>query len=444
MGSVSLQTGWLPWAMLALGGVACIFLLCRPQRWWWLFVLPIVVVLSAVAAWLIGDVGGEKLFAKPLNTSDEVWIAIGLSAVGWAAGSWYRSTWRRKIIAVLAAVVVVIAAGNQINRTYVQFPAVRDLFGVPTADQVSGLPPVSPVPTAQGTAAPSSLSPAGPLTVTWTPVGPGIPADGRGKISQFTIPNTRSGFNARPGWVYLPPAYFAQNPQPLPVLMLLHGQPGNPDNWLIGDRVQTLMNDFAAHHRGIAPVVVMPDVLGSLLANPLCADTTLGAADSYLSVDVPTAIRTQLRVDPDPRHWVIAGFSYGGTCSLQLATNHPGIYPNFIDISGQAEPTLGSGATGRKQTVDSAFGGDTTKYTAINPADLLASRSYPTSAGWFLWGAADPDTKTVQQQLFAATQTAGMTVHQWEVPGTGHDWDTATEGLAHTIPWIATQMNLTR
>ena len=185
------------------------------------------------------------------------------SPVGLAGGSWYRSSWRRKIIAVLAAGAVILAAGNQINRSYAQFPEVRDLFGVPTDDQVSGLPPVSPVPNEQGTGVPSSLFPPGPLTVTWTPVGPGIPADGRGKISQFTIPNARSGFDARPGWVYLPPAYFAQNPHPLPVLMLLHGQPGNPDSWLIGDRVQTLMNDFAAHHRGIAPIVVMPDVLGS-------------------------------------------------------------------------------------------------------------------------------------------------------------------------------------
>jgi len=438
MGGVSLQTGWLPWVLLTLGGVAGAFLLCRPQRWWWLYVLPIVIVLSAATAWLIGEVGGDRLFAKPLNPSDDVWIAVGLSALVLAVGSWYRTSWRRKIIAVLAAGAVILAAGNQINRSYAQFPAVRDLFGVPSEDQVSGLPPVSPVPTEQGTGAPSSVFPAGPLTATWTPVGPGIPADGRGRITQFTIPNTRSGFDARPGWVYLPPAYDAQNPRPLPVLML-HGQPGNPDSWLIGDRVQTLMNDFAAQHRGIAPIVVMPDVLGSTLANPLCADSTLGAADRYLSVDVPAAIRTQLRVDPDPRHWVIAGFSYGGTCSLQMATNHPGIYPNFIDISGQAEPTLGS----RKQTVDTAFGGDETKFTAINPADLLASKSYPTSAGWFLWGAADTDTKTGQQRLFAAAQKAGMTVQQWEVPGTGHDWDAATGALTHTLPWIATQTNLT-
>ena len=160
MGDVSLQTGWLPWLILALGGVAGAFLLCRPQQSWWLYVVPTVVVIAAVAAWLIGDVGGEKLFAKPLNTSDDVWIAVGLSALWLAVGSWYRSTWRRKIIAVLAAVVVVIAAGNQINRTNVQFPAVRDLFGVPTADQVGGLPPVLPAPTDATTAAASSTLPA--------------------------------------------------------------------------------------------------------------------------------------------------------------------------------------------------------------------------------------------------------------------------------------------
>jgi S-formylglutathione hydrolase FrmB len=450
VGGVSLQTGWLPWTVLALGGAGAIYLLCRPTRWWWLYVVPIVVVTSGVAAWLIGDVGGEKLFAKPLNTSDIVWIAAGLTGIGLTIGYLFGTPWWRKILAVLAALVLVAAAGNEINRSYVQFPAVRDLFGVPTLDQVSGLPPIPPTPSGP-TPSPASPFPsfpaswpARPLTTRWTPTGPDIPADGRGKIGPITIPNTQSGFNARPGWVYLPPAYFARDPQPLPVLLLLHGQPGSPDDWLKGDRVQTLMNDFAAQHNGIAPVVVMPDPLGSELANPLCADTSLGKVDTYLAQDVPTAIHTQLRVDPDPRHWVVGGFSYGGTCALQMATNHPDVYPNFIDISGQHEPTLGTGAAGRKLTVDTAFGGDQSKFTAINPADLLASKTYPTSAGWFIWGGTDPETKTAQQQLAGAAQTAGMTIQQWAAPGTGHDWATVVAGLSHAMPWMATQMNLTR
>jgi len=445
--SVSLLSGWLPWALTALGAAGLIFLLCRRERRWWLYVVPGVVIVAGVAAWLIGSVGGEKLFAKPLKTSDIVWIGVAIAAIGLALAFMFATAWWRKILAVLAAIAVVAAAGNQINKSYEEYPAVRDLFGPSTEDQVSGLPPITPEPAGpSGSVTPSPSGPAvpaGPLTTTWTPTGPDIPADGKGKVSAITIANTASGFDARPGWVYLPPAYYAQNAQPLPLLVLFAGQPGSPDDWLSGDRVPSVMNDFAAAHNGIAPIVVMPDSLGSELANPLCADTNLGKVDTYLSKDVPNAIRTQLRVDPDPAHWVVGGFSYGGTCALQMATNHPDIYPNFVDISGELEPTLGSGPTGRKQTVDTAFGGDESKFKAINPADLMASEKYPDSAGWFIWGEADPENKPEQLQLYAAAKAAGMDVQQWEAPGTGHDWGTVTAGLAHVMPWMATRMNLT-
>ena len=61
-----------------------------------------------------------------------------------------------------------------------------------------------------------------------------------------------SGFDARPGWVYLPPAYFAENPEPLPVLVLFHGQPGSPDDWITGDRVQTVMGAAKQLYVGLA------------------------------------------------------------------------------------------------------------------------------------------------------------------------------------------------
>jgi len=36
-----------------------------------------------------------------------------------------------------------------------------------------------------------------------------------------------------------------------------------------------------------------------------------------------------------------------------------------------------------------------------------------------------------------------MTVQQWESAGTGHDWGTVSAALAHVMPWMATQVNLT-
>ena len=101
--------------------------------------------------------------------------------------------------------------------------------------------------------------------------------------------------------MFYPPAYFADNPEPLPVLVLIAGQPGDPRDWLAGDRLQSAMDGFAVHHSGLAPVVVVPDALGAQRANPICVDSSLARVDTYLSQDLPDAIRGRLRVDPDPR-----------------------------------------------------------------------------------------------------------------------------------------------
>lgn len=431
----SLLSGWFSWLIAGLGLLGAAFLLARRERWWWLYLVPSVLVVCGIAAWLLGTIGGQRLFAAPLKTSDIVFIGVSLSAIALAVGNFFRTPWWRKVLAVIAAILVVAAAGNQINKSYQEYPTVQDLFG-PTADsgqatQLSRDPAVPDTPT--GT----------PLTATWIPRGAGIPADGKGKLQAFEIPDTTSGFTARPGWVYLPPAYFADNKEPLPVLVLMHGQPGGPDDWITGNRLQGVMDDFAAQHNGIAPVVVVPDVLGSSLANPLCADSTLGNADSYLAKDLPNAITKQLNVSTDHRQWAVGGFSYGGTCSLQLATNHPDIYPTFIDIEGQAEPTLDEGTNGRTTTVDTAFGGDESKFTAINPADLLRQEKFPDSAGWFIWGETDPDAAAALQSLAQLATDAGMTIKTWQAPATGHDWGTALLGLSQVMPWLATRTGLT-
>ncbi len=200
------------------------------------------------------------------------------------------------------------------------------------------------------------------------------------------------------------------------------------------------MNDFAAQHNGIAPVVVVPDVLGSEMANPICADSSLGRVDTYLSQDVPNDIRAQLRVDPNQRHWVIGGYSYGGTCALQMVTNHPTVYRSFVDISGQLEPTLGS----RQQTVDQAFGGDGSKFTAINPMDIMATKKFPTIAGWFVVGSQDTAVDSDLQRVKSAAQSAGMNVQYWRSVGSSHDWNTAVAGLAHVMAWMGHRMNLSK
>ena len=89
---------------------------------------------------------------------------------------------------------------------------------------------------------------------------------------------------------------------------------------------------------------------------------------TYLSVDVPAWIRATLQVNPDTTTWAIGGLSNGGTCSLQMAVTAPDVYRTFVDLSGEAEPTLGD----RAGTVAAAFGGDEAAFAAVNPLDVLA------------------------------------------------------------------------
>lgn len=429
---VSLFTGWLPVVVTVLGVVAAVFLLIRRLRWWWVWFVPGVIVLSAIGAWWVTTVVGENLFAETLPRIIGVWIGVIIAAVGLAIGHLFASRWWDKIVAVLAAVLVVAAAGNQINNHYQQYPTVGDLVGATSDQEING----PPVKTTGSTVPPL---PVGPLTQTWTPTGPSMPADGKGKVSPIDLPGTESGFNARKGWVYYPPAYFASNPEPLPVLIIIVGQPGDPGDWFLGDRVQSVMDSYAQAHNGIAPIVVSPDPLGSQINNPLCANSSLGQVDTYLAKDVPNAIKNQLLVDTDPKYWAIGGFSYGGTCSIQLATNHPDVYPSFLDISGEVEPTLGS----HQKTVETAFGGDEAAFKAINPMDIMSGKQFPNSAGWFIVGENDTDYTPQQQQVYQAAKAAGMDVQYWVSPGTGHDWGTAVAGLAHVMPWLGQRFNLT-
>ena len=429
---VSLFTGWLPVALSALGVLGAGFLLIRRLRWWWLWYVPTTLAASAIGAWILATVAGENLFAEALPFSVGIWIAVIIAAVLLAVGHLFASPWWDKVVAVATAIVVVAAAGNQINNHYQQYPTLGDVLGAGSDRDING----PPVKTTGPTMPPV---PPGPLTQSWTPTGPNIPADGKGKVSQIDLPGTLSGFAARPGWVYYPPAYFADNPEPLPVLMMIVGQPGDPGDWFLGDRLQSVMDQYAQAHNGIAPIVVSPDPLGALIANPLCANSSLGQLDTYLSQDVPNAIKSQLLVETDPKYWAIGGFSYGGTCSLQMATNHPDQFPTFIDISGELEPTLGS----RQKTVDTAFGGDTAAFTAINPMDIMAAKKFSNTAGWFIVGETDADYMPQQQQVYQTAKAAGMDVQYWVSPGTGHDWGTAVAGLAHVLPWLGTRLGLT-
>ena len=413
-------------AVLVVAGL--VMLLVRRCRPWFVRGVPIVVLtslaLTAVAALVVEKVW--KPFPDRLPGVVYGWVAVALFAVALLIGRWFvrRRDRTRPLVAValvVAAVLVVVAAAGRINAVYDAYPTVRAALGISDYRTVTFDDPsvrASQTVPVEDWAAPENM----PAT---------------GAVTSVTIPGAVSGFRAREARVYLPPAYFSDPRPELPVLVLLAGQPGSTEDWLVGGRLARTMDNYAAEHRGLAPVVVLADGTGGQFDNPLCVDSHLGNAATYLAVDVPAWVRDNLQVADDPKAWAVGGLSYGGTCALQLATTRPDVYPTFLDFSGQAEPTLGN----RDTTIREVFGGDAEAFARNNPADLLARNRYPDSAGAFVVGTDDSEYRAGVEQLASTARDAGMDVHLTELPGT-HNFALWAAGLEKELPWLAQRLGL--
>lgn len=425
-----LLSGPLQVVVGAAGVAGGLFLLVRCSRRWWTRTVPAVLLVAAAVTALVAVLIDQVWRPFPDAVPLPVLLLVGavLAAIGLAVLGMRGRRWPGRLGAVVAVLLVVLGSAEGMNVVYREFPTLRTALGLPAVDEI----PFTQVPLReQVIGARSGL----PLSAIWRPPA-GMPATG--VVTEVTIPATVSGFAARPAWLYLPPAYLARPRAQLPVLVLLSGQPGSPDDWLNGGRLAERMDAFAAAHDGLAPVVVMPDHLGTPLDNPLCMDSRLGNVATYLSVDVPAWIRETLQVDPKPSGWAIGGFSNGGTCSLQMAVTAPETYPTFVDISGEAEPTLGDHAA----TVQAAFGGDEAAFAAVNPLDVLAKRKFPDTAGFLVAGQQDTVYMPQAQRVFAACQAAGMDVRLDMKPG-GHTFEVWGPGLEDALPWLATRLGMT-
>ncbi|GAA2411102.1 hypothetical protein A7G45_08935 [Mycolicibacterium llatzerense] len=366
------------------------------------------------------------LFPDQLEPTAYGWLATAMLALTLVvAGMVIDRRWQQAALRTAAAVLVIAGCANQINRTFEAYPALRDVLGIASDIEV---------PFADLSRPTTGYRAGRPVETHWQPRI--LPA-GQGQLATVRIPAATSGFAARPAEIYFPPAYFAEPRPALPVIVLISGQPGGPRDWITAGQLKSIMDRFAAEHRGLAPVAIVADATGSRFANPLCLDSRLGNAATYLGVDLPAWVKNNLTVDTDPSGWAVAGFSYGGTCALQLATNYPHVYPTFVDIAGDTEPTL----VDRRSTVEAAFGGDAAAFARVNPLDLLRTRTYPGSAGAIAAGAGDDESRTAARAVLQATRTAALDTHYTQVPGR-HDWGAARAALASELPWLAARIGL--
>lgn len=395
------------------------------------------MVVAAVSA-LLGSAACAAvvwLRYRPLPTqlpaSSFGWIALAaFGVVGASLVLWRRpGVLRAAAVTAVAGLAVVVAMG-QVNAQTGTYPTVGSLVGhwpVGTVDEIA----FDAVPGHE-----SAVQRGLPTESHWQAP---VQMPGNGLVTEATIPGTVSGFDAREATIYLPPAYLTDPRAQLPVLVLVAGEPGSPSDWLYGGRLAVTVDAYASAHDGLAPVVVVPDALGAYDANPGCMDSALGNVATYLDQDVPNWIAGHLQVNPDAAQWAIGGYSYGGTCAIEMAVNYPERYPTFLDFSGQVEPSTGD----HEDTVAAMFGGDEDAFAAVNALDLMARHTYRQLSGVFVVGEDDEIYRPQQQVMADAARAAGMNVSAYTIPG-GHSGEVWGTALEMELDWLGRTLALTR
>ena len=386
---------------------------------------PMVIAVIAgivgwVIAWLLSDV--FVVFGVELGPRVIAWAGCSCAIIGFAVSHAMLHRGVLRAVAVILVACAVLSAATGIDQAYGEYATIGSLFGQDTYHEadLTGMAKRSDLISVtqwKQEAADGSIS--------------DIPA--HGEVSKVNIPATTSHFEARQALVYLPPAAIAtaKHKPALPVILMMSGQPGSPGRAFAAGGIQTMMDDYAQHHGGLAPIVIAADQLGDDSHNTLCVDSPVyGNVLTYLTKDVVDWVRTNLPAAWQAQDWAIAGFSQGATCSLQIGANHPDLFGTIIPTGSELKPTNGS----ESSMISRFFRGDRTAYEKQIPINAI--RNHAPSNQTLVIGAGERDHESVRnaERIAPVAQQAGMHVTAVESLGNAHDWhavqDTLRYGLA--------------
>jgi enterochelin esterase-like enzyme len=165
-------------------------------------------------------------------------------------------------------------------------------------------------------------------------------AQQQGYTLRLMVTGARSGIT-RVVYVYLPPQYFQPGYQAyrFPVIELIHGQPGKPEDWITVVGVTDTFDHLLEEKLAQPAVVVMPDANGGTSISLQCLNQVGGPQDlTYLAVDLPTQMARMLRVQRPGSAWGVAGYSEGGFCAANMALRYPRRYGFAAVLSGYFKP----------------------------------------------------------------------------------------------------------
>jgi enterochelin esterase-like enzyme len=254
-----------------------------------------------------------------------------------------------------------------------------------------------------------------------------------GKLSHIT----------RSVYIYLPPQYFEPQYRDyrFPVIELIHGQPGEPQDWINVVGVQVTLDNLVNHGRAKPAVLVMPDANGGNTISLQCLNQVGGPADlTYLAVDVPEAVSHVLRVEPPGVGWGVAGYSEGGFCAANMALRYRYRYGAAASLSGYFIPYKNKLADPARAV--SPFGNNAKLRAENTPVDEVRALAPGARLPQFWLGAGKGNNLDVANATYFSQE---LQLHQAGVPlvltrGSGHTMATWHAQVPPMLSWMTSTL----
>lgn len=160
---------------------------------------------------------------------------------------------------------------------------------------------------------------------------------------ETTLSGERSGMRA-PVFVWTPPQYAEEPHEDFPVLMLLHGIPGNPQGWTgpmnVVAHLEAAMATGTVHpYILVVPSITPSAALSAPWNTPECSNVPgYAKVATWLTDDVRDMVLDHFRALSSGLGWGVMGYSTGGFCAAKLLLQYPGMFQAAVSLSGYYSP----------------------------------------------------------------------------------------------------------
>lgn len=135
--------------------------------------------------------------------------------------------------------------------------------------------------------------------------------------------------------IYLPPSYTVAAAERYPVLYLLHGSPGSPNDWMIAGKAPLNEDALLAIGRMRETIIVSANGNGAIYLSEW-ANSYDGRQkmEDAVAFDLVHIIDQRYRTLPDAADRAIGGNSEGGFGAVNIALHHPEVFGTAISFAG--------------------------------------------------------------------------------------------------------------